>query len=269
MLRHLRQALLSLIILPGLALASVNPDFARFSHDESLAYSQAAIGTRLEGVQLVDSEGNSVAIESYRGRPLVISMIYTSCHHVCPGTTQYLNEVVKKARSALDLDSFQVISVGFDTVSDSPERMAGFRQRTAVQDEHWDFLAGDANNMDTLTTQLGFIYYPSPKGFEHLVQSTLVDAEGVIYRHVYGMSFETPQLIEPLKDLVFDRPEAQSAFEFMENRIRLFCTVYDPATDSYHVDISVFIGTFVGIMVSILFGYVLVKEWRRSLRVGK
>jgi protein SCO1/2 len=110
---------------------------------------------------------------------------------------------------------------------------------------------------------------PSPRGFDHLVQVSIVDAEGVIYRQVYSMSFPTPQLVEPLKELVFGEPRSQSSLDYLSNRIRLFCTVYDPATDTYHVDISVFIGTFVGIIVSLIFGRVLFKEWRRSFKAGK
>jgi protein SCO1/2 len=147
--------------------------------------------------------------------------------------------------------------------------MAEFRNRTGVTNENWDFLSGDETNMAALVDQLGFIYTPSPRGFDHLVQVSVVDAEGVIYRQVYSMSFPTPQLVEPLKELVFGEPRSQSSLEYLSNRIRLFCTVYDPATDTYHVDISVFIGTFVGIVVSLVFGRVLFKEWRRSLRAGK
>ena len=101
------------------------------------------------------------------------------------------------------------------------------------------------------------------------MQSTIIDGQGSIYRQVYGMTFSTPLLIEPLKELVFGRPVAQSTLHSIGNRIRLFCTVYDPATDSYRIDISVFIGAFVGLMVSIVFGNMLIKEWRKSIGTGR
>jgi len=265
----LRTAVLGLLACYSLSGSATQSDFASYSHDESLAYSQDAIGSTLKGITLRKTDNSVVTLEQYRGKPLIISMIYTSCHHVCPSTTQFLNEVVKKARKALDSDSFQVISVGFDTENDNPERMAQFRDRTAVSDEGWDFLSGDATAMASLTEQLGFIYYDSPKGFDHLVQVTIVDQEGAVYRQVYGMSFETPLLIEPLKELVFGQPRALPALHYLKNRIRLFCTVYDPATDAYRIDISVFIGTFVGIVVCILFGSMLVKEWKRSIKASK
>ena len=249
--------------------AAAAPDFSAFSRDDALAYSQAAIGNTLERVELVTSGGEPLFLSDYRGKPLVISMIFTSCHHICPTTTQHLNQVVKKARDVLDEDSFQVVTVGFDTANDNPERMASFRKSNGVTDARWEFLSGDEENIRSLTRQLGFIYTPSPRGFDHLIQSSIIDARGKVYRQVYGITFPTPRLIEPLKQLVFGEPQAPSALDYLENRIRLFCTVYDPATDSYHIDISVFIGTFVGLIVSIVFGRALIIEWRRSIRADR
>jgi protein SCO1/2 len=248
--------------------SAVALDFASYSHDEALAHSQTAIGSTLQGIDLLDAQGNVVSLESLHGKPVILSMIYTSCHHVCPSTTQFLQQAVNKARSALDEDSFHVLTVGFDTINDSPERMQQFAQRVGNTDSRWKFLAADKDNLAALTEQLGFIYYPSPKGFEHLVQASVIDADGVIYRQVYGMSFPLPVLIEPLKELVFGQPREQSTLDWMENKIRLFCTVYDPARDRYNIDYSVFIGTFVGLMVSLVFGRALYREWKRSLDAG-
>jgi protein SCO1/2 len=261
--------LVGLFLFISTVCAAEEPDFAGFSHDDALAYSQAAIGTELRGFELIDTDGTPVSLESYRGKPLILSMIFSSCHHVCPTTTQYLQEVVAKARAVLDEDSFQVVTIGFDTANDTPERMAQFRTSTGVSDPRWDFLAGDAVNMARLVRQLGFIYTPSPRGFDHLIQASVIDAQGTIYRQVYGIQFPTPQLIEPLKELVFGNPRSQSTLDYLSNRVRLFCTVYDPATDTYHVDISVFIGTFVGLVVSLVFGRVLYKEWRKSIEGNK
>ncbi|MBT4519463.1 MAG: SCO family protein [Halieaceae bacterium] len=252
------------------AIAAVpDPDFASFSHDDALAYSQAAIGNVVEGIELTRADGESVSLADYRGKPLVISMIFTSCHHICPNTTRYLQQVVQKAKAALGDSSFHVLTIGFDIVNDTPERMMQFRNSNGVQERGWDFLAGNEASIGKLVRQLGFIYTPSPRGFDHLIQTTVIDAKGAIYRQVYGIEYPTPILIEPLKELVFGTPESQSALDYLSNKVRLFCTVYDPATDRYYIDISVFIGTFVGLVVSVLFGITLVKEWRRSLAAGK
>jgi protein SCO1/2 len=262
-------AFAGLCFLLNAAFAHTAPEPAAFSREEALAYSQAAIGKTPAGVVLTAPDGRKVALEDFRGKPLVISLIFTSCHHICPSTTVYLQQAVKKARSALDEDSFQVITVGFDSAKDTPERMAEFGRVNGVNDPNWQFLSGDAAAIDSLVSQLGFIYTPTAGGFDHLIQSSIIDADGKVYRQVYGITFPTPQLIEPLKDLVFGEPREQSSLSYLGNRIRLFCTVYDPATDNYYIDISVFIGTFVGIASSLVLGWVLVKEWRKSIRAGQ
>lgn len=262
-------AIAGLSLLLSVAFAHAQPGYSEFSREQALAFSQDAIGRTLAGVTLLGTDGRQVALEDLRGRPLVISMIFTSCHHICPSTTQHLREVVRKARSALDEDSFHVVTVGFDTANDTPERMRQFAVSNGVADPRWQFLAGDEEAVASLVRQLGFIYTPSSRGFDHLIQSSVIDAEGKVYRQVYGITFPTPALIDPLKELVFGRPREQSALSYLGNRIRLFCTVYDPATDSYHIDISVFIGTFVGVVTSLVFGWVLVREWRKSIRADR
>lgn len=262
-------ALAGLCFLLSMVSARAEPELAQFSREEALAYSQAAIGKTLAGVTLLGADGQPVSLEDFRGKPLVISLIFTSCHHICPTTTQHLQEVVSKARDALDEDSFQVITVGFDTANDSSERMVQFGKNNGVDDPHWQFLAGDEAAIESLVSQLGFIYTPSSRGFDHLIQSSIIDADGKVYRQVYGITFPTPQLIEQLKDLVFGEPREQSSLSHLGNRIRLFCTVYDPATDNYYIDISVFIGTIVGIITSLVFGRVLFKEWRKSIKAGQ
>ena len=64
-----------------------------------------------------------------------------------------------------------------------------------------------------LANNLGFLYFASAKGFDHLMQTTVVDANGKIYRQVYGMTFDTPLLVEPLKELVLGERPGESLFD--------------------------------------------------------
>jgi protein SCO1/2 len=115
--------------------------------------------------------------------------------------------------------------------------------------------------------QVGFVYLPSPRGFDHTVQLTILDRDGRVHRQVYGEVFPTPQLIEPLKDLVFNRPsEATGLLDRIGDRIRLFCTVYDAQGDRYMFDYSLFAGMFIGtVFLGSAIAWLLV-EIRRSRR---
>ena len=86
----------------------------------------------------------------------------------------------------------------------------------------------------------------------------------MVYRQVYGQVFETPQLVEPLKQLVFGRPQpAQTFLAELGNRIRLFCTVYDPMRDGYHFDYSLFIGMFIAAVIMLMVVIFIVRELRK------
>jgi protein SCO1/2 len=142
--------------------------------------------------------------------------------------------------------------------------MGAFARQQGVDVAGWQFLSADQQTIDRLTGDLGFVYYPSAAGFDHLIQATVVDADGVIYRQVYGTNFDIPLLVEPLKELVFGRPTGHSLLAGIGDRIRLFCTVYDPSSNRYVFDYSLFLGIVIGLACLIAVGTFLVREWRRS-----
>jgi len=189
-------------------------------------------------------------------------MIYTSCYHICPTTTENLNRVVQKARDVLGEDSFNVVTIGFDTANDSPEAMKYFSEIHTSKTDNWFFLSTDAASITALSRDLGFIYTPSPQGFDHLIQASILDQNGVVYRQVYGMKPQTPHFVEPIKELVFGEPKESSFLEAVTKKVLLFCTVYDPARDRYVFDYTIFIGLFMGTVLGIFFIRLLIREWR-------
>jgi protein SCO1/2 len=94
-----------------------------YDRDAALALSQGAIGAAVGDHTLRDTRGQPFHLRNLRGKPLIISLIYTSCHHVCPLITRNVAEKVEIAREALGDDAFTVITVGFDWQVDTPERM--------------------------------------------------------------------------------------------------------------------------------------------------
>ncbi len=248
---------------PVLALVlSTTVSAATFDREAALAQSQAAIGSPVSNHAFYATDGTRRQVSDYAGKPLVVSLIFTSCHHICPTTTQHLAKVVRKARAVLGDASFSVITVGFDTAHDTADAMRTFAREQNVAISDWDFLATDAATIASLSTELGFQFHPAAGGFDHLIQSSIVNADGVVFRQVYGIEFDTPHLIEPLKVLVFGEDASASLFDQVTSRVRLFCTVYDPASDTYKFNYSIFVGLVVGILMGAFFVVLLVREWR-------
>lgn len=237
-----------------------------FDYDKALATSQAAIGLEVTDVDFVSADGRNLKLSDFRGKPLVISMIFTSCHQICPMTTRHLAEVVDKARDALGADSFEVAVVGFDSPVDTPDAMRYFANKQGISDKGWQVLSADQSAIDKLARDTGFLYFPSSAGFDHLIQATVIDADGKVYRQVYGQVFDTPLLVDPLIELVLGRsPPEQPMLDNLVAKIKLFCTTYDPVRDGYYFDYSLFVGMLIGGTI-ILFGTVVVVRNMNNLR---
>ncbi len=237
-----------------------------FDYDVALKTSQSAIGKQLANHVFINAEGKRVTLDDFRGKPLVLSMVYTSCYQICPMTTRHLSKVVEKARDALGDDSFSVVVIGFDTKVDTPDAMQYFANKQGISNKNWNLLSVAEEDLAALSEDLGFLYYPTSSGFDHLIQATVIDADGKVYRQVYGQVFDTPLLVDPLLELVLGRPQpAQSFISSLSNKIKLFCTTYDPRSDGYYFDYSFFVEIFVGITVI----FFIVTFMRRELKKGK
>ncbi len=248
--------------------SAATPNSAEFDNKKALEISQQAIGNKLGNHRFMTSTGSVLMLHELQGKPLVISLIYTSCFHTCPMTTRNLAKVVEKAKDALGEQSFNVALIGFDVANDTPSAMRYFGRQHDVNGVGWKLLSTNQATRDQLIKELGFIYLPSIRGFDHLVQTTVVDSNSVIYRQVYGEVIDTPLIVEPLKDLVFGRTtsSAESLLGDIVNKVKLFCTTYDPVRDTYSFNYSLFIGLLIGLSIIGSVIIFIIREWRKTTR---
>lgn len=253
------------LLAPPLA-ADGGPAPSAFDAEAAIRYSQAAVGRRIGDYRFLDRRGKPASLAELRDKPLVINLVYTACTHTCPLIVQTLQRAVEVAQDALGADSFSVVTIGFDSDNDTPARMRAYALGQGVKLPNWRFLSAERATIDKLSADLGFIYFPSPRGFDHLAQTTVIDPEGRVYRHVYGADFDAPALVEPLKDLMYGRQAGFAGLEGLVERVRLFCTYYDPSSERYKFDYSIFISMAVGLLSMLGFATILVNAWRRSRR---
>ena len=258
-----RPSWICLALLPAL-LADLGHAATVLDETEAFRVGQAAIGRQLGDHAFRDSRGQRLELADLRGKPLLINFVYTSCSALCPTIVQALDAAVGAAQAALGADSFAVVTIGFDVRHDTPERMRAFARAQGIDRPNWRFLSGDVRTVAVLADQVGFAIYPAPQGFDHMALTTIVDQEGRIYRQVYGGVFEPPAVIEPLKELVFGRRSDWASLEGLINRVRLFCTLYDPRTGAYRFDYAPFIAIAIGLAALGGVGGFVFREWRRA-----
>ena len=84
------------------------------------------------------------------------------------------------------------------------------------------------------------------------------------------MTFELPWLVEPLKELVFNRPSSQGHLVAgLVDRIKLFCTVFDPTTGRYRFDNSLFVRAAAGLIFILGLIFYLIREIVIARRMRK
>lgn len=240
------------------------PDTAK-----AVELSQSVIGNRVADYAFTDSRGQARRLADYRGKPLLVNFVYTGCSQVCPITVRFLDKAIGEARRALGQDGFAVATIGFNQPFDTPQAMRAFAVQHGIADPKWDFLSPAPGTVEALTSEFGFTWYATPKGFDHVTQVTVLDAEGRIYRQIYGDSFDVPMLIEPLKQLITGAPAPAGDWRALAEKVRLFCTVYDRSSGRYRLDYSLFIGILVGVTVLGAGSASLLREWRGQRRARR
>lgn len=233
---------------------------------QALRASQAAIGRTLSDWQFTDSHKRAVSLADLRGRPLVVSFVYTGCFQVCPATTQFLKKAVQATRDALGPGSFTVLSIGFNQPFDTPEALADFARKQGIDGKDWRFVAPRPADVPALLAEFGLTVKPTTAGFDHIIQASIVDAQGTLYRQVYGDAFDLPMFIDPIKQLLSGQAERAVTLENVWLKVKLFCTVYDPASGRYKFNYSLFVELFAGLtFLGALAGYG-VHGWRQRRR---
>ncbi len=259
---------LTACLLPGSGQAKKANEYTKpaFDEDAAISASRGAIGKQVGNYSFRDRAGKTVDLGAFRGKPLIISFVYTSCPQFCPMISQSILRGAEVAQQTFGENAFNIVTIGFDTNIDNPNRMRLFANSQGLGLKNWYFLSATADTVQGITGDLGFAYTPSPNGFDHLAQTTIVDRDGIVANQVYGTDFEVPFLIEPLKDQIYGRDSALTSLDGLVNRVRLFCTVYDPKTGGYSFDFSLFIVLAMGGSGLGFVGLFLIRAW---VRIGR
>lgn len=236
----------------------------------ALTDSEAAIGRSIGDHELLDRRSRPVRLADYRGKPLLVSFVYTGCFQICPATTRSLASAVERLSASFGADKFNVVSIGFNQPYDSPTAMRAFAAQMGVTAKNWEFLSPAPAAVDSLTRTFGFGYVATAAGFDHLLAVSVVDSQGRIAAQVYGESLSADQLGEPLRRLLRNAPVAPGApLADLLERVRILCTVYDPETGTYRTDWGLILEIAGGVTFAISMAWFFLLEWRTQRRLRR
>jgi protein SCO1/2 len=120
---------------------------------------------------LTDQNGKPVSMAEYRGKPVVVTYLYTHCKETCPVQAQMI-------RGALDDLGHDIpaLAVSVDPFRDTPASARAFL-RKATMTGRMRFVLGKRRQLQPVWR--GFAIQPQLRDSEHQAYITLVDRNGL------------------------------------------------------------------------------------------
>lgn len=225
---------------------SLLPDFAHASPNEDAVKSSFdVIGKKLPDYTLIDQDGNKFNTKELQGKPVVLSLIYVGCGHVCSNITSRLENALKAANKDLGT-KFRAVTVSFDPQNDTPERLKDFGKNFSKDFNKWRFATSDKKTIEKLSKDIGFFYEKQATGYGHINMVTILDTQGRIYKQVYGLDFKPDDILNPVYQAMKLIKAPQSSQLSVIDRIKLFCYKYDETSGQYKLDYGLIITLSIG-----------------------
>lgn len=143
--------------------------------------------------KLVDTNGHEIALESFRGKAVLVSFVYTTCTGTCPMTTLALTRVRDKLEKAgIWGEGVEFVSITLDPDRDDVEALKRYAEMYKIDTSRWHFLSGDPAEVKKSLADWGMWVKRDRTGvLDHPSRVFLVDPRGRI-REIYNLEFLKP-----------------------------------------------------------------------------
>ena len=146
-------------------------------------------------VPFTDQQGRTIRLEDWRGKPVVISMFYSSCQFVCPRIV----EALKRTEASL-ARKVPILMVSFDPLRDDTAALKAMAEERHIAFKTWTLARTEARNVRKLAATLGIQYRELPSGeFNHSSVIILLDAEGRIVGKTSTLGEADPAFVKLVK----------------------------------------------------------------------
>jgi len=126
---------------------------------------------RAPAFTLRDQDGERVTMRELRGRPAIVTFLYTTCEDTCPAQAQQ----IKGALAELGQD-VPAIAVAVDPPRDTPRSARAFLSEQRMTGR-MDFALGSRAELQRVWK--GFAVQPQREDLEHTARLVLVDPKGL------------------------------------------------------------------------------------------
>ncbi len=143
--------------------------------------------------ELQDIDGNTVTLDTDKGKVQIVYFFFANCPDVCPPTTFLLSQVQEKLIEQGKMGSKVVFnSITFDPERDTADEIKAFAERNYAKLEGWHFLRGEEEATIKLAEDydVGVLKIEEQNTFAHYNFIIIVDQNGQIRKWINGSDEE-------------------------------------------------------------------------------
>jgi protein SCO1 len=163
------------------------------------------IGSEVPDFRLLNQEGKPIHLHSYRGRPLLLTFIYTRCPlpDYCPRTSKNFSEIYQGLQSMPQPGRKpHLLTISFDADYDTPAVLrayAGRYMHPAVFNQ-WEFATGSPDEIKEIAGYFGLSYWRESGQITHNLVTALIGPDGKLDHLYTGNEWTSQQILAELND---------------------------------------------------------------------
>lgn len=165
-------------------------------HHETLPAAEVTPGSSLYqlDVTMTDQNGKPRTWDDFRGEPVIVSMIYSTCTTACPLIVNEIKQILKQAGT----ESLPVLLVSMDPERDNPAALLEMKKSHTLGD-NWTLVQPGSDDVAEVAAALGVRYRQLPtKDFNHSQVISLLDTSGTIKARAEGLGPQRDAVVEAI-----------------------------------------------------------------------
>jgi protein SCO1/2 len=150
---------------------------------------------------LVNQAGKPIHLDQFRGKPLLLTFIYTRCPlpNFCPLMSNNFAAVLRQLhKSPAAFEKTQLLSISIDTEFDQPNVLQSYGKRYAgdldPDFQHWQFASGSAEQVRTVADFFGLSYNLKEGQIVHRLQTVLIGGDGKVAKAYPGNQWKPAEV---------------------------------------------------------------------------
>ena len=156
----------------------------------------------LPSYDLTDSRGEPFGTEQLAGQVYVANFFFTRCTSVCPMLTNSMSKLQRRYREG-GIGEIRLVSISVDGAHDTPEQLAAYAERHAIETESWSLLTGPREQVRPLAFEGFLLPLGDPQedarglmDIGHASRLVLVDRWGQVRGYYDGSASGLDELFE-------------------------------------------------------------------------